>query len=107
MKLSFSTLGAPDWSMDEILKYAKQYGFDGVGFRGVKGQMDLTKIPEFLPENRKATLKRFRDAGIEIMMMLTGAWRGKGVFNVEEFDPTPFMQKLGPYGLPWTEKFLI
>ena len=73
MKLSFSTLGAPDWSMDDILKYAGQYGFDGVGFRGVKGQMDLPKIPEFLPENRKATLKRFRDAGIDIMMMLTGA----------------------------------
>jgi len=43
---------------------------------------------------------------IGAMMMLTGDWRGKGVFNVEEFDPTPFMQKLGVYGLPWTEKFL-
>ncbi len=73
MKLSFSTLGAPDWSMDDVLKYARQYGYDGVGFRGLKGQMDLTKIPEFLPENRKATIKRFRDAGLEIMMMLTGA----------------------------------
>jgi sugar phosphate isomerase/epimerase len=73
MKLSFSTLGAPDWSMDDVLRYAKQYGYDGVGFRGLKGQMDLTKIPEFLPENRAATLKRFRDAGLEIMMMLTGA----------------------------------
>jgi len=43
---------------------------------------------------------------IGAMMMLTGAWREKGVFNVEEFDPTPFMQKLGEHGLPWTEKFL-
>lgn len=45
-------------------------------------------------------------AMIGAMMMLTGVWRGKGVFNVEEFDPTPFMQKLGEHGLPWTEKFL-
>jgi len=45
-------------------------------------------------------------AMIGAMMMLTGAWRGKGVFNVEEFDPAPFMQKLGEYGLPWTESFL-
>jgi sugar phosphate isomerase/epimerase len=73
MKLSFSTLGAPDWSMDDVLKYGKQYGFDGVGFRGLKGQMDHTRIPEFLPENRKATLKKFRDAGLDIMMMLSGA----------------------------------
>ena len=43
---------------------------------------------------------------IGAMMMLTGAWRGKGVFNVEEFDPAPFMQKLGKHGLPWTETFL-
>lgn len=45
-------------------------------------------------------------AMIGAMMVLTGAWRGKGVFNVEEFDPTPFMQKLEEHGLPWTEKFL-
>ena len=38
------------------------------------------------------------------MMMLTGAWKGKGVFNVEEFNPDPFLEKLGPHGLPWHEK---
>jgi saccharopine dehydrogenase (NAD+, L-lysine forming) len=35
------------------------------------------------------------------MMVVTGKWTGKGVFNVEEFDPDPFMEKLGEYGLPW------
>lgn len=35
------------------------------------------------------------------MMMLTGAWRGQGVFNVEQFDPSPFMDKLNIHGLPW------
>lgn len=35
------------------------------------------------------------------MMMLTGKWRGKGVFNMEEFDPDPFLEKLGQHGLPW------
>jgi saccharopine dehydrogenase (NAD+, L-lysine-forming) len=45
-------------------------------------------------------------AMIGAMMMLTRTWRGEGVFNVEELDPTPFMEKLGQYGLPWTEKFL-
>lgn len=38
------------------------------------------------------------------MMILTGKWSGKGVFNVEEFDPDPFLDKLGEYGLPWHEK---
>ncbi|HPI90221.1 MAG TPA: saccharopine dehydrogenase family protein [Spirochaetota bacterium] len=40
------------------------------------------------------------------MMMLTGSWRGKGVFNMEQFDPDPFMDKLNKHGLPWQETFL-
>jgi len=40
-------------------------------------------------------------AVIGAKMMLTGTWRGEGVFNVEEFDPTPFMQELNKRGLPW------
>ncbi len=39
------------------------------------------------------------------MMMMTGEWSGKGVFNVEEFNPDPFLDKLGEYGLPWNEVF--
>jgi saccharopine dehydrogenase (NAD+, L-lysine-forming) len=42
-------------------------------------------------------------AMIGAMMMLTGKWRGQGVFNVEELDPTPFLEKLMIHGLPWTE----
>jgi saccharopine dehydrogenase (NAD+, L-lysine-forming) len=42
-------------------------------------------------------------AMIGAKMMLTSTWRGKGVFNMEQFDPAPFMQALNQYGLPWTE----
>jgi len=45
-------------------------------------------------------------AMIGAMMMLTGRWKGHGVFNVEELDPDPFMEELGRRGLPWTERFL-
>ncbi len=45
-------------------------------------------------------------AMIGAMMMLTGKWRGKGVFNVEQFDPDPFMEALPHHGLPWTETLL-
>ena len=38
---------------------------------------------------------------IGAMLMLTGVWQGKGVFNIEEFDPEPFMDKLMKHGLPW------
>jgi len=40
-------------------------------------------------------------AMIGAMMMLTGKWQGKGVFNMEQFDPDPFMEQLNLCGLPW------
>jgi saccharopine dehydrogenase (NAD+, L-lysine-forming) len=43
-------------------------------------------------------------AMIGAMMMLTGKWRGKGVFNVEQFSPQPFMEQLNKCGLPWTDE---
>ena len=42
-------------------------------------------------------------AMIGAQLMLTGVWRGAGVFNVEQFDPDPFMEKLTIHGLPWHE----
>ncbi len=36
-------------------------------------------------------------------LMLTKAWTGAGVFNVEQLDPMPFMDLLNKYGLPWEE----
>lgn len=41
-------------------------------------------------------------AMIGAAMMLTGEWRGEGVFNMEQFDPDPFMDMLNEHGLPWT-----
>ena len=40
-------------------------------------------------------------AMIGTKQMLTGAWRGRGVFNMEEFDPDPFMADMNRHGLPW------
>lgn len=37
------------------------------------------------------------------MMFFKGLWSGKGVFNVEEFDPDPFLSELAKQGLPWHE----
>ena len=42
-------------------------------------------------------------AMIGAMMVMTGKWRKPGVYNVEEFDPDPFMDALNRWGLPWQE----
>ncbi|RYL92320.1 saccharopine dehydrogenase family protein [Sporolactobacillus sp. THM7-4] len=44
-------------------------------------------------------------AMIGAMMVMTGKWKKPGVFNVEEFDPDPFMEALNQFGLPWHESF--
>lgn len=42
-------------------------------------------------------------AMIGAMLVMTGKWKKPGVFNVEEFDPDPFMDALNRFGLPWQE----
>ena len=73
MKLSFSTLGCPNWSFDEIALRASQYGYDGVAFRGIGGQLDLTKVPEFFPSALANTRHRLKEAGLATSMVLTSA----------------------------------
>ncbi len=42
-------------------------------------------------------------AMIGAMLFLKGTWKKPGVWNVEEFNPDPFMQLLNEQGLPWHE----
>jgi saccharopine dehydrogenase (NAD+, L-lysine-forming) len=42
-------------------------------------------------------------ATVGAMMFLEGKWAGKGVFNVEEFNPDPFLAEVSKQGLPWNE----
>lgn len=44
-------------------------------------------------------------ATIGAMMFMQNIWKKPGVFNVEEFDPDPFMEQLNKQGLPWNELF--
>ncbi len=44
-------------------------------------------------------------AMIGAMMIMTKKWNKAGVYNIEEFDPDPFMEELNKWGLPWKESF--
>ena len=44
-------------------------------------------------------------AMIGAMLVMNGTWNKPGVWNMEEFDPDPFMDALNKWGLPWTENF--
>ena len=44
-------------------------------------------------------------AAVGAAMMLQGHWQGRGVFNMEQFDPDPFLDLVAKWGLPWVETF--
>ncbi len=44
-------------------------------------------------------------AMIGASLVMKGLWQKPGVYNVEEFDPDPFMEELNKWGLPWKESF--
>jgi saccharopine dehydrogenase (NAD+, L-lysine-forming) len=41
-------------------------------------------------------------AMIGAKMMLEQKWKNPGVWNIEQFDPDPFMEDMNKHGLPWT-----
>ncbi|MDK2872770.1 MAG: saccharopine dehydrogenase L-lysine forming [Desulfomicrobiaceae bacterium] len=45
-------------------------------------------------------------AMIGAMLMMTGVWHAPGVYNMEQLDPDPFMEKLNKHGLPWVVREL-
>lgn len=66
-QLAFSTLGCPKWSLDTILKTAVTVGYQAVEFRGLEGELDLTKSPAFSTASQATeTRTRFADQGIRI-----------------------------------------
>lgn len=46
-------------------------------------------------------------ATIGARMFMQGLWSKPGVYNVEQFNPDPFMEQLNKQGLPWHELFDI
>ncbi|MBQ8512639.1 MAG: AMP-binding protein [Clostridia bacterium] len=72
MKLSFSTLGCPDYDWTEIYTLAKDCGFHGIELRGLGGDIFSVHASPFRPENlaeTKATLRRLK---LEICCLSSG-----------------------------------
>lgn len=71
-RLSFSTLGCPDWSFQQITDFAEKHKYAGIEVRGLKRQMDLTKCPE-LTQEREVTLKLMRQKKLQFINLGSSA----------------------------------
>src|ERR1035437_3265416 len=86
MKLAFMTLGCPNWNLDTICRRGKEYGYDGVDFRGYLDTLDITLLPLFTTHAAE-TLRRLTDAGLEVSAISSSIRVGvaeKGKENLEE-----------------------
>lgn len=74
MKLSFSTLGCPDWTFGEMFAVTSDLGYDGIEIRGIADEIYAPKIPELQPQNIDSTLARLKKTGLEIPILTSGVY---------------------------------
>lgn len=74
MKLSFSTLGCPDWQFDDIFSVAADLGYNGIEIRGIADEIYAPKIKVFQPENIEITKAKLKKANIELPILTPGAY---------------------------------
>lgn len=74
MKLSFSTLGCPRWSFDEMLTIAKDLHIDGIEIRGLGRTMYAPDMDIFSPKNISATAAKLAETGLCIPILTSGAY---------------------------------
>ncbi len=73
MKLCVSTLGCPDWPLEQIVSCASRYGYDGLELRGIEREFDFAKIPAFEREALPETAKLIADAGLTVVVVGSSA----------------------------------
>lgn len=72
MKLSFSTIGCPDWTLDDIIATAKDLNYDGIEIRGIGGELYAPAIKQLNEGGEKLTAK-LSEVGIAISCLASGA----------------------------------
>jgi sugar phosphate isomerase/epimerase len=80
LPISFSTLGCPDWSWKKILAEADRLGYGGIELRGLQGEMDLTKCPEFQGGGLEQTRRDLAALGVVVTDLGASS-------NMHEKDP--------------------
>jgi sugar phosphate isomerase/epimerase len=73
MRLSFSTLACPDWTMPQIIAIAVGEGYDGIELRFVQGEDSLWKLPVFSGKELASTKRALADHALTISCLDTSS----------------------------------
>jgi sugar phosphate isomerase/epimerase len=71
MKMSFSTLACPDWTMAQIIAMAASESYDGIELRFVQGEDSLWKLPAFSGAQLASTKQALADHALTISCLDT------------------------------------
>lgn len=66
LPIAFSTLGCPRWDWPTILRHAAEWGYAAIELRGIQGELDLTKRPEFNAARLGTSLSELDAAGLRL-----------------------------------------
>jgi sugar phosphate isomerase/epimerase len=67
LALGFSTIGCPDYDIDQVIALARDNGLTGVEIRHLRGTVDLPSLEEFSAVRIGETRRKFEDAGIRVV----------------------------------------
>lgn len=72
MKISFSTLGCPSWTWNEITSVAKDFGYEGIEIRGIENELYVPSAKPFKKESIQKTMANLKSLGLSICCITSG-----------------------------------
>lgn len=71
MKISFSTLACPDWTLQQAVELAARSGYDGLELRFLEGEDSLWKLPAFQGSGLQQSRRLMSESGLAIACLDT------------------------------------
>jgi len=106
MKNAFSTLADTTWSLQQFLDAAVRFGYDGIDFRGIQDELDITRLPAF-NEQLDRTLAEIQKRGLEIAGLGTSARCATDPDKLQEYlaEVERYCALAEKVGRPWVRVF--
>ncbi len=102
MKLSFSTLGCPDWEFGEVFAVASDLGYDGIEVRGIGDEIYAPRVREFQPEHIEEVKAKLRASKVCIPILTSGAYLAANPdVDTAEFEVKDYVMLAEKLGVPF------
>jgi sugar phosphate isomerase/epimerase len=66
VKICFSSLACPAWTLDQVVNIAASSGYDGIELRFLEGEDSIWKLPAFQGTSLKTSIQKISDRGLSV-----------------------------------------